>query len=532
MNNKKNYRIKILLSNHARENKLDDHELLKYTEGDKYYPDSAIIGENTVLFYKKSGQYPPKWYVDYLHQDNQLVTSEHSSGLFFRTINYEGEEYKFAICFSGGENMLDLKHFKIRFGLKLALNVAEKIYTIKKNRISDTQANVKEDAVKGQEITEFDFGINTDLLSGVIVVPKENKIATGNIHGSNFASFTTTYDFNELSDLLKECYEIYSGNQYKENYDFIDDIEEIPNYNPIIEKINDEVLKIYHSDDIGNVWFAPASTERMEYIIDYTFYANRITEKNTARGTRTEIDLESVKSFINEKKININVFKDFEKVKIVVNYDDGKSEQTWNLLECLYASVVVEENQYVINAGRVYKVDSIFYKTKEEQFYDLPIVDSLPPCSSSETAYNKNVFNENETKYLYLDAKITKGRNKVEVCDLYDLEKHTFIHIKKYGASSKLSHVFAQAKVSAESLNSIDLRENMLDVMTTEKPGFELPNTEDLNVVIGIITSKDLEKNGHANLPFFSKVNAVSTLNYIKNNLKFKSASMMYIKQQ
>lgn len=527
---KETVRIKIYLTTHTSTSCVNDEDLIKYEVESQYYPNNKMLDDLTKFYYKQSEGHSPKWYKNYLQQNDTMLKSMYSGGFFVRTIVFNQEEYKFVICFGGIDNILNLEHIEGRFGLKIALNLADKLFTVKKNRISDTQANVKEDAVRGQEIKDFNFGLNTDLLHSVVVKPVKNDFATGNIIGSNSVSFTTLYTYEELNILLEKCLLIYQEDNYKEKYEFIDMISEIEKHDPLIKKIHSSIIDIYNSNDIGNVWFAPSDTDRMDSITDYKLYSSLISKKKKSGLYSTEIDLESVKALMEEHKIEVNEIDVFKKVKVDANYDDGSFEKTWNLLECLYANVSYEGNQYVMNSGKIYKINNDYYTSFEEKFNALDIFESLPMCSSAtEKDYNLKVFDGNKDKYIHLDAKLTRDRNKIEICDIYDLTKNAFIHIKNYGVASKLSHVFAQAKISAESISNSEIKHKMLERIREERPEFELPKIEDIKVVVAIITSKELMESGHANLPFFSKVNAVSTLEYIKNSLRFQNASMTYI---
>jgi uncharacterized protein (TIGR04141 family) len=96
--------------------------------------------------------------------------------------------------------------------------------------------------------------------------------------------------------------------------------------------------------------------------------------------------------------------------------------------------------------------------------------------------------------------------SKIEFCDLLTNNKK-IIHVKKYGGSSVLSHLFAQGMVSGELFIG--------DKKFREKVNKGLPeshrieNTEDrpiasdYEIIFAIISSLDKD----LDIPFFSKVN-------------------------
>ena len=110
---------------------------------------------------------------------------------------------------------------------------------------------------------------------------------------------------------------------------------------------------------------------------------------------------------------------------------------------------------------------------------------------------------------------IDKTHSKIEFCDLMTKDKK-FIHIKRYGGSSVLSHLFSQGLVSGE----LFLRDTKFREKVNEKlpDSFKISNVKakpiasQHEVVYGIISScsEDLD------IPFFSKV----SLRTAKNRLE------------
>ena len=47
-----------------------------------------------------------------------------------------------------------------------------------------------------------------------------------------------------------------------------------------------------------------------------------------------------------------------------------------------------------------------------------------------------------------------RGRSLVEFCDLFNREEKVLLHVKRYGGSAPLSHLFQQALVSGEAFRT------------------------------------------------------------------------------
>lgn len=531
---KEKNRLKIYLSKHSNENLLEDYQLLKYDEDDDLYPLKTILSDSSILYYRNNQGYSPKWYKNYLKQNDRLLKIGYASGLVFKLVEYNGKEFKFAIAFGGGEGFLKMENFFSRFGMKIALNLADKIYSIKKNTVSDAMTNVREDATKGLEFESFTFDIEKDLLNGVAVIPKTNSFAVGNIVGRDFLSFTTECEFNNLDQLLIECLKVHEKDDYLEDYAFIDNIEEVSPKNPIIDKIYEEVLTAYVQKDEGRVWFSPADTNDIDRITEYLFYTGRHNENKRLDAFRDELNTEKVYEFISKKNITIESITDFKKIKIEVVYDDGSYGDGWNLFECLYASIEYQSDQYVINGGKLYKVKKTYYDGFEDEYTKIRVFPSILNIDKKqcEGSYNEAVCLSNSGRFTLLDKKLVPHNNrKIEVCDVFDNEEKAFIHVKKYGTSSLLSHLFAQATVSAELFKDLDFKPHIIKKMNEQNPhgNYDLLQFNESKVIIAIITNREIPENGYVKLPFFSKVNAVSTLRHIKDRLGYKEVGMMFI---
>jgi uncharacterized protein (TIGR04141 family) len=113
------------------------------------------------------------------------------------------------------------------------------------------------------------------------------------------------------------------------------------------------------------------------------------------------------------------------------------------------------------------------------------------------------------------------GKSRVEFCDLYSKNKD-IIHVKQYGGSSLLSHLFSQAVVSADCfLHEIAFRQ---DVNGLLPPGFKFadptkaPTPSAYTVCVAIMSKVP----GPLEIPFFSKVSlkhAVKSLQKMNFNV-------------
>ncbi len=530
------HRLKIFLSKHSKTNKLAISDLIKYDSDEIFYPKELTLEdeEKTVLYYKQRDPKSPGWYTNYLGMNDELIQVAYGEAMFFRTIVFGDEEYLFAVTFNGSDSFLAKEKFEQRFGMKLALNIAKNIYAVSKSNISSTQSKVRENATRGQEFSEFTFDIERDLLNGVVVYPQEDTgFTVGKICGKDCVSFTTTYGFDELNELLEKCVEVYKKDTYRNDYAFIDNILEVPVQDPITSIVYDEIYKAYIENDFSKIWFAPAEFIDWEEVNDYGFYRSRITDK-TILHIESELDTDTVRNFIKSENIIIENIEQLKKYHVIVRDDNENELDVWKLFNCVYASVEVNGIQYVLNNGGLYKIDIEFFNEYEKKYRKLYTLEPLKTSKKNqkESEYNEYVCAENPERFTLLDQKNVNYKNrKFEVCDVFDNEQMTFIHVKKYGQSSVLSHLFAQANISATLLKDQEFRTKIIEKMKQQKNLAIYNDLSYLNcsIAIAIISNKEIPGDGFIEIPFFSKVNAVKTINMITSNLGYKNVKLMFI---
>src|SRR5262249_39172006 len=121
---------------------------------------------------------------------------------------------------------------------------------------------------------------------------------------------------------------------------------------------------------------------------------------------------------------------------------------------CIYCEVERGDDTFLLSGGTWYQVSTDFVKQVNKAFEKIPRYQHTLPSYSdgSEGAYNKKVAATDPHRYAFMDKRLVKApgmSDQIEFCDLFtrDLD---IIHVKHYGASSVLSHLFSQGVVSGE----------------------------------------------------------------------------------
>ena len=192
------------------------------------------------------------------------------------------------------------------------------------------------------------------------------------------------------------------------------------------------------------------------------------------------------------------------------------------MYRCIYCELSCEGEDYALNNGKWFKVNAEYLKNLNDSIKQIPISSLQFPTyqGNDEGAYNEGVYKGNQDYFALMDKKLIQhggGNSKIEFCDLFTADKH-LIHVKRYGGSSVLSHLFAQGTVSARLLLSDpDFRKKVNEELpethqlsdTTQKP-----NANEFEVVYAIASKSATASVDE--LPLFSKINLRNSFNQLK----------------
>ena len=166
---------------------------------------------------------------------------------------------------------------------------------------------------------------------------------------------------------------------------------------------------------------------------------------------------------------------------------------------------------YLLSGGKWYGLKKSFaneVNTAYERILDYP--KPFPDFDhDSEGAYLKWLVESDPKRFALMDRKNISfggGHSKVEFCDLFTKDSD-IIHVKRYGQSTALSHLFAQGVNSGE-LFQMEPRfrhETNRKLPTSHQLQNTLnrPKQDQFQVVFAIISDRP----GPLRLPFFSKLN-------------------------
>lgn len=419
-------------------------------------------------------------------------------------------EDRFVLTFGYGRNLIQDDTCEERFGLICTLNAVNPsvLRSVDIQSLDAIQSHAR--IQSGTEISVDQFGLNVeqDMLKAVVGAPRDKTLGT-RMTGRDSLSVSVQMELSDLPSLLSRYLDLYSRDLNATEYAWANNINLIKGSTSKIESLDSIVVDKFQREDYQDLWLAIPEIIDWEQVAGFCFPGRR-------KEVNPDINLSGYVSRISSpNEISIARLKRQRVSCVDENFDPtGKS---WSIYKCLYAEVAQEEHKYILSGGLWYRVDQDFVTKTNETFDSIPRSPiSLPQFEdSSESEYNRRVAEAYPEEYDLLDKKPVfhgGGHGQVEVCDLFSKSKE-LIHIKRYGESAVLSHLFAQGYVSGQLIQlDRDFREKVVDKLSSRfKPLLninERPRDESISVVYGIIS----ELSGpDLHLPFFSKVNLNNT---------------------
>ena len=464
------------------------------------------IAQNKTIYYSQSYEKKPSWLSDFF-DDNINIEGLHTSNsklVLVVEVEYKTKKVKFAITMGYGKNLLIEGAIVDNFGLKFVLNNA-KSNSIRKidkiNIVGNQKSSIEQLPIQGK-INEFDYDIDSDLINGLTATANEDIWFEGIISGKDMLSISANVNVNNIDKFLVHCYARYDCNDYKKDFDWIDNISHIRD-KELIRELDTQLIKSLQEDN-KSFWVAVPEVIDWAGIVGFKIAG--------CKNINDDVFISDVLSSFKKPLTSTEQLKN--KLIYCVDTKTNSSFKHWNAYKCLFGELSLNNKIYCINNGKWYSICKNFKEEIENDYNNTRTsnIDFINYTANhhSENEYSKDFTNQNKSNYTCLDTKNIMyggGRNRIEVCDILSKNKE-LIHIKPYSGSSTLSHLFNQGTVSLELL--LEDREflNNANKKIEEVSGnteFDISTTDrgKLKVIYGIITK---DSNLLPHIPFFSKV--------------------------
>ena len=479
-------------------------EILKTGEGLK----KIELSNEAILYYDDSQVNKPRWVRDFFENkiEEASVFNSGSKALLIVKRSIGSKRLSFAIPFGYGWTLLKPGVWEERFGLKIALNSINSagLRRITKKNITTLPKDSSEQLGKAGQISDFGLDIEQDLIQEITAISND-KLLGKTVTGKDPLSISVKVSISNVGSFLDHAYSKYISEEYKEDFGWIDQVSDVKDIQ-LIDSLNAVLINRLRDLNFEKVWMAVPELVEWEKIEGFCYVGRR-------RDPELHDDLHLSKYIevaLNGRDHNDLLLTDFDSHVTAISSDNNQPIHRWKAYNCLYCEVEKDGQTYLLSNGKWYEIEKQFADEINSEYYalrDQPASIELPQYNNkSEAEYNLSVAAERG--YVCMDRNNIQyggGYSKIEFCDLLTPEKQ-LIHVKRYGNSSVLSHLFSQGLVSAELFLSDTafrkkLNEKLPQANKLANPE-EQPNSSNYGVVFAIVSSS----NAKLEIPFFSKV--------------------------
>ncbi len=442
-------------------------------------------------------------HVDATDALNSLSNASTSALLFL-----EASDRRFAISFGYGRHLLEPEAYEQDFGLKVVLNTVDpdSLTSVDARTFDELTIHTRRDVSRGSSFGAFGLDVTRDLVRAVTGPPRDESLGR-RASGSDALALISRAQVPDLPALCGRLLLAYGADDYKERFPWIDHLRRVRD--PVdIASLNADLVEALRARDLTDIHLAPPEPMEWERLAGFAFSTSQ-SDGELDTDPRISGFLDSLPS-LGDLSID-----DLKKHRVVaIGADTDQPIGQWSVYRCIVFETRRDDSLYALSSGQWYSISASFAEDVERFARELPELQVQLPNARmgvTEADYNRDaalVINA-----LCVDRQLVPapGGDRVELCDLLT-EDRQFLHVKKRGSSSTLSHLFSQGLVSAELLarepafrtaarNAIAaVDERFQQALPNDRP---VPGVWEVSYVVITRGQRDTP----LTLPFFSLVN-------------------------
>ncbi len=468
------------------------------------YAIKGFSADQMVLYVKGSQNFLPKWLAFFegsLTQQIENVFNSSSSAVLL----LKHDKKIFAFTFGYGRGFLNLNLVEDNFGLKVALNSidADKIRSVDIKNLDTVVRQSKVQVSQVGTVENFGFNIDRDILNAVTGLSNEEALGK-QISGALSLHLSVAVKIENIYSLCTILLRKFGEKAYKERFPWVDHISEVKN-KALTDKLDGSLIRAIHEKNFEQLFLALPEIIDWEQVQGFKY-------KESDEEIREDINIEDILPSEDEIKDKVNVGWLERKRVFCVGADNEAIVHEWSLYNCVNYEFKKDKETFLLTGGKWFKIDTAYVDFVVGEISHIPEYKKFKLLSyegEKEAEYNKKVANSDKTRCLLMDNKLIPyggGYNKIEFCDLF-VDKHDFIHVKRFRGSACLSHLFQQGHNSAFLLRT---ESEFLKKVNKELPQAwkfsetTLIDTSEYEIVFAVISK--VKKGASDILPFFSKV--------------------------
>jgi len=464
------------------------------------------------LYIKQNPRTTPKWltfFSDTLPEVPRLHNQSNGALLLLK----RGRRL-FALTFGLGRHLLEPGKSEESFGLRVTLNSVDpaRLRSVDRRTFDAISSHTRTQASQEGDVTAFGLNVEQDLLRAATGSPINQQLGK-RMTGMDSLAVTLPINIKSLPSLLDKYLVQFKDESYKQNFPWVDHIGEVHD-GRLREELDRSLLSAIQSSDLSDLkaWLAVPELIDWEQVGGFRYNPDKSIDPKPDLHLR-----DFLATVPNVARITVDRLRE----RHVYAYDSGDENlvRRWTVYSCLYGEVDRDQTTYLLSGGIWYRVEKDFVATVDRYVAKLVKISSLPAYTdASEGAYNRRVARASKGKIALMDQKLIRvGGTTVEFCDLFTSD-NKIIHVKRYGGSSVLSHLFSQGSVAANAF----LEDQAFRIAVNTK----LPSTHQLNDTAPRPVASDFEinyaivsrsqKRIDKALPFFSRLNLRNAARQLK----------------
>jgi uncharacterized protein (TIGR04141 family) len=461
------------------------------------------------LFIKRTPSVPPRW--ARLFKDrvdlNTLRVPGISAAFVVRT---DGRWFVLAFG-QGGRFLIKDDVYEERFGLLCALNSVDP-NTFRCVDIQSLDAIQSHKRIQsGQATTPDQFGLDVeqDMLKAIVGAPVDTTLGN-RMTGSDALSVDVRMDLSDLPHLLSRYRRNSEEDLSATEHQWVNNISLVRSA-ALIDGLETALNGKLLAGDFEDAWLSIPEIIDWSSVVGFMYAGGQ-------GAIRPDITLPGFLDTV-EPPITLALMR--KRRVFCADSDHRHVFKNWSVLKCLYAEIDYQGRKYILNDGQWFCVAADFVGRTDAEFSKITLSNLALPAYSGggEGAYNAGIAASEPKRFALLDDKKKVmhggGRGQVEICDLLSIDRK-LIHVKLYGKSSVLSHLFAQGFVSGQLIQTDPtFRQKVRGQLSA--PFADMFHADQrprgFSIVYAIISEA---KEARLRLPFFSRVNLNNTARLLR----------------
>jgi uncharacterized protein (TIGR04141 family) len=476
---------------------IDPEEAAQCTET----PVSLGTRQVGTLFAKQTPTTPPGWVKFFAESGAEMPRLRRASVAAAFVTRTAGRF--FVVVFGQGRHLIKSGACEERFGLRVTLNSVDP-KSLRAVDVSTLEANPfhgTRQASREATLGEFGINLDQDILRAVTGRPTDEQLGR-RMTGIDSLSVRVRVNLSTLNSLLKRYLRKSEDDSYRANFRWVDHVAEVRD-GEIEARLASALVDLINSRR-STVW--AAIPERIEWA---NFDSFRFGGKRDA-ASADDITLDRMIDYFDGETVSMSSLL----ATSVYCYAEENPHplHRWSFFRCLTADLDLNGEKYLLNAGKWYRVSREFVAEVDQELASLLDATSnstMPHWGDEyEDAYNARVASGSSGRLALMDQVMVQHDgmpSPIEFCDLFS-DDHRLIHVKRYGQSSVLSHLFMQGLVSAESLLSDARFRGAVNEKLPATHQLSDPNARPLPAQYEIVFAIGTTELGTLKLPFFSRV--------------------------